>query len=269
MQTIINQHPVYIYTGTKPINSLQKNIVFIHGAQHDHSVWALQSRYFAHHGFNVIAPDLPGHGFSQGLALSSIEAIAEWLMQLLSALNISNAALVGHSMGSLVALQTAANHPDKITQLALLGAAFPMQVAPQLLDEARNTIDKAINRVNKWSYAYTSHNPSAPAPGFSMLGYNRRLMQATAKRHPHANSFYTDLNACNQYQNGLQAAAMVSCPSLMIIGKNDLMTPAKAAAALIDLLPNVETISLNECGHAMMAEQAEAVLNALKNWIND
>ncbi|HYD82169.1 MAG TPA: alpha/beta fold hydrolase, partial [Paucimonas sp.] len=62
----VQGHEAYCYTGGKKFDATLPTVAFVHGAQHDHSVWILQSRYFAHHGFNVLAVDLPGHGRSKG-----------------------------------------------------------------------------------------------------------------------------------------------------------------------------------------------------------
>uniref|UniRef100_UPI0035B10921 alpha/beta fold hydrolase n=1 Tax=Zoogloea sp. TaxID=49181 RepID=UPI0035B10921 len=100
------------YTGGRAFDAARPTVVFIHGAGHDHSVWTLQSRYFASHGWNVLAPDLPGHGQSAGPQLTSIEALADWVLALLAELQIAGATLVGHSMGSLIALEAAARAPN-------------------------------------------------------------------------------------------------------------------------------------------------------------
>src|SRR5438046_267383 len=109
-------------------------VVFVHGAAHDHSVWALQSRYFAHHRRNVLAVDLPGHGRSGGEPLGSVEAIAEWLAALLDATSIEDAAMVGHSLGALAVLEMTARHPERVKRIALLGPSVQMPVSIALLD---------------------------------------------------------------------------------------------------------------------------------------
>src|SRR5690349_1438847 len=128
---------VYSYTGTKPMVGGQRTIVFIHGAAADHSVWALQSRYFAYHGFNVLAVDLPGHGKSVGPALATVEELAAWIFELLSTAGLERAVLVGHSMGSLIALHAAASQPERVERLVLIGSAFPMKVSEALLETAK------------------------------------------------------------------------------------------------------------------------------------
>ena len=119
----------YAYTGGRVFDASLPTVIFIHGAQNDHSVWALQSRYLAHHGFGVLALDLPGHGRSGGAALSSVEALAAWVLTVMDAAGVRKACLIGHSMGSLVALETWHMAPDRVDKLALLGTAFPMKVS--------------------------------------------------------------------------------------------------------------------------------------------
>ena len=104
MNLVVNGHPTYCYTGGKAFDSTKPTVVFIHGVLNDHSVWILQTRYFAHHGFNVLAPDLPGHCKSEGEAPRSVEEAAGFIIALLDAAGIRTAALVGHSFGSLTAL---------------------------------------------------------------------------------------------------------------------------------------------------------------------
>src|SRR5258708_31588763 len=121
MDLAVNGTTSYAYTGGKRFDPALPTVVFIHGAQHDHSVWILQSRYLAHHGFGVLAVDLPGHGRSAGPALTSVEALADWLSALLEATGVSSASLVGHSMGALIALEAASRFPERVARLALVG----------------------------------------------------------------------------------------------------------------------------------------------------
>jgi len=254
----------YAYTGpchaTDAPDPARPALVFIHGAQHDHSVWALQSRFFLEHGWRVLAPDLPGHGRTPGPALASVEAMADWLLALLDAAGIASALLAGHSMGSLVALEAASRAGARARALALLGTAWPMQVSEALLACARTDEARAIDMVNLWSYAAPLAGLAA-APGVSLPGANRRLMQRMAARNP-AQLLHTDFSACNAYTGGAAAAARVSCPALFILGRRDAMTPPRAAQALVKAMPQAQVLQL-DCGHALMAEQADAVGDAL------
>lgn len=255
----------YAYTGGKPLDAAQPTAVFVHGAQHDHSVWALQSRYFAHHGWNVLAVDLPGHCRSAGPAHASIEALADWLAGLLDAAGAARALVIGHSMGSLVALEFAARYPSRVLGAALVATAVPMVVSDALLDAARHREDEAIELVNRWSHSTIAAKPSCPGPGFWLHGINQRLMERVSTRDE-AHLFHTDFAACNGYANGLQRATQVRCPVRLVLGAKDMMTPARATKALVDTLSTagapVDVVTL-DAGHALMSEQPDATLDAL------
>jgi len=80
----------------------------------------------------------------------------------LAAAGVGRAALVGHSMGSLVALEAAAALGERATHLIMVGTAYPMKVSPALLDAARDTPLVAIDRVTAYSHSTLAPKPSAP-----------------------------------------------------------------------------------------------------------
>lgn len=253
---------VYAYTGGKAFNPELPTVIFVHGAQNDHSVWALQSRYLAHHGYSVLAVDLPGHGRSAGPALSSVEMLAAWLLELIAASGVQQAYVVGHSMGSLIALEAASMAPQRIQKLALLGTAFPMKVSDALLSSAQNDEQSAIDMVNIFSHSSIAHKPSCPGPGFSVMNSSMRLMQRISAINPEQ-VFFKDFTACNNYLNGEEAAKKVQCPTLFLLAKQDMMTPAKASTSLSNQIENKQIKLIENCGHSMMSEQADNVLDAL------
>ena len=228
-------------------------VVLIHGALNDHTVWSAQSRHFEARGYPVMALDLPGHGVP-GPALASVNAMAGWLLAALDAAGVSQAALVGHSMGSLIALEAAARAPQRVTHLALLGSTYPMKVADALLDTARNDEQRAIGMVTKWSHS----------PGYADTEPLRQMMLRLAG----AQLLHTDLAACNAYDGGDAAAAAMRCPTLFIFGANDVMPPPKSAAPLVSAIAHARSVTL-AAGHAMMAEQADAVNAALLDFIGN
>lgn len=253
----------YAYTGGKPFDASLPTLVFIHGAVNDHSVFTLLARWFAHHGHGVLALDLPGHMRSSGPALPSIEAMADWLLALLDAAGVRRAALVGHSMGSLVALEAAARAPDRVTCLAMLGTCVPMPVPQALLDLSLTDVHAAIDRVVMFSFSTLAAKPSYPGPGVWLRGSARQLMRQVMAAGHDARLFRTDFSACNDYRNGMAAAAAVTCPAHLVLAEADQMTAprgardvAAAAKARVHSVPG---------GHFLMQEQPDGVLKALRN----
>lgn len=253
---------VYAYTGTRTFAADRPTVVFVHGAANDHGVFALQSRYFAWHGVNVVAVDLPGHGRSGGEPRRSVEALADWLHDVLDALRVPQASLVGHSLGALATLECAARHPGRVSRLALLGPSAPMPVGDDLLEAAARNDHVAYELINGWSFSAGSQLGANRVPGMWMLGNAMRLMERTRN-----DVLSVDLVACNAYANGLVSAARVRCPALVIIGARDIMAPPRNAKALVAALPNATTVTLAETGHSLMAERPDEVLDALREFL--
>jgi len=262
VQLSVAGRAVYAYTGSRPFAHALPTIVFIHGAANDHSVWALQSRYFAHHGRNVLALDLPGHGRSGGASLRTVAAIADWLIAVLDAQKIRTAALVGHSLGSLAALDAAGRYPERVERIALLGPSVPMPVSDALLDAAKRDDHAAFEMINGWSFSPADQLGGNRLPGVWMTGNSMRLME---RSRPGA--LYADLGACNGYAEGLAAAARVRSPALLIVGERDQMTLPKNARALAATLAGSRTITIPDCGHSLMVEAPDAVLDALREFL--
>ncbi|HZR67970.1 MAG TPA: alpha/beta hydrolase [Burkholderiales bacterium] len=252
----------YAYTGGVPFDASLRTVVFIHGGALDHSVWGLQARYFSHHGRAVLAPDLPGHGRSEGPALRRIEDMAAWLIALLDAARVVRTALVGHSMGSLVALDCAARLPERVEAIALIGSAVPMRVSPELLEAARSDEPRARAMINVWSHGAYAQFPGNPGPGSWVIGANLKLMQRAKPGVLHA-----DFSACNDYAAGLERAAQVRCPALLVSGRRDQMTPARGARALASAIPGAEWVELDGSGHNVMAEKPDELLDRLVRFL--
>ena len=252
----------YAYTGGQALDATRPCVVFVHGALHDHSVWTLLARWFANHGHCVIAVDLPGHGRSAGAPLASVEAIADWLLALLTAAGIERAALVGHSMGSLIALEAAARAPERASRLVMVGTAYPMAVSTALLDGARDDPLAAIDSVNAFTHSTMAAKPSHPGPGTWLHGANRALMRRMHAGQADVNLFLNDFQVCDRYRGGIEAAARVRCPATLVIGEHDQMTMTKHARAIAEAL-KAPTLVL-PVGHALMTEAPDAMLASLR-----
>jgi len=260
---------LYAYTGGKPFDAAKPTVVFLHGAQHDHSVWILQSRYLANHGYGVLAFDLPGHMRSEGPPLETVEAIADRIAEALRSAGVSRFIAVGQSMGSLIALELARRLPGAVRGVALVATAFPMRVAEPLLNATREAPDEAMDMINVSSHSPSiagfDRKPSNPAPGFSTMWQNLRLMQRIQRRNG-GNVLPTDFVACSRYAAGLETAAALQCPVLFVLGSSDAMTPPRAAKALIDACRSSRVVTLPHSGHSLMAENPDGVRTAIADF---
>ena len=246
---------VYVGNGSGHPDADAASVVFVHGAGMDHTVWALPARHFARRGLHVAAVDLPGHGRSDGPGFDSIAAMSDWLGAVLAALDIHRAAVVGHSMGSLVAYRFAVSNPDRCRALALLGTSAPMPVTDALMNAARDNHHAAYDMANTWSHSAGTLGANAN-PGIWMLGAGERLLERSG-----AGVFHADLTACNGFD--ATGDATISCPCLVIVGDDDLMTPARAGLDVAAALPDATVVRLPGCGHAMLNERPNEVLDAL------
>ena len=270
MELLVNGAKTYCYTGGKPFDAAQPTVVFIHGVLNDHSVWSLQSRYLAHHGWNVLAVDLPGHCRSAGEAPSSVEEAAQFIAALLDATGVERAALVGHSWGSLIALEAASRLKDRISHLVLVGTAFPMKVSPALLDSSLNTPMQALALVNVFSRSTLAPPPSALGPGTWVYGASMALGRRVLASNRQVNVFHRGFAACDRYANGEVAMAQITCPVLFVLGEQDQMTQPKAAQGLIKTArasgKSVQVAYL-PVGHHQMTEAPDATLFAIRDFL--
>jgi len=255
----VNGTEIFAATGGREFDPTLPAIVLLHGAGFDHTSWALHTRWFAHHGFAVLAPDLPGHGRSAGNPLSTIADMADWTAALIAAAGATSARLVGHSMGSLIALETAARHPARVSGLSLIGTAATMTVGPDLLRAAEANDQAAIDMVSIWGLGFQAELGGSLAPGLWMHSGAQRVLEQCRP-----GVLYNDLAACNAYQGALAAAATITVPATLILGERDMMTPAKAGKALAAAIPHAKTIVLPGAGHMMMVERPDELLAALQ-----
>jgi pimeloyl-ACP methyl ester carboxylesterase len=266
----VNGAPTYCYTGGKPFNPAQPTVVFIHGVLNDHSVWILQSRYLAHHGWNVLAIDLPGHCKSEGEAPATVEAAADFIVALLDAAGVQKAALVGHSFGSLIALEAAARLKERVSHLALVGTAYPMKVSPALIEASLNDPVKAMTMVNVFSRSTLCAPPSALGPGTWVFGAGMALGRRVLASNTQVNVFHRGFVACDSYAGGEAAMEKLTCPVLFLLGAVDQMTTPKAAQSLIKTAQAAgkqHTVAYVPVGHNQMTEAPDATLFALRDFL--
>jgi pimeloyl-ACP methyl ester carboxylesterase len=257
MNFIVQGYPAYAYTGGRGFDPKLPAVVFVHGAALDHSVWHHPARYLAHHGFAVLAVDLPGHGRSPGAVRTSVEALADWVAALIEAACLERAHVVGHSLGALVALDCAIRHPGRVAKLALLGVSVPMPVGEAFLAAAADDSPAAFDMQTAWGHARGVALAASAIPGLSLAGASRQLVARALPGVQHA-----DLAACHAYAPPVESIRAVAAPTLVLAGRRDQMTPFKAGASLANEVPGAKLLLL-DAGHAMPAEAPREVVAAL------
>lgn len=239
-------------------------VVLVHGAAMDRTVWQMQTRYLAFHGYRVIALDLPGHGGTPGDLPPSVQEYAAWLGDTLEALPVEGPVhLGGHSLGSFVVLEVAANRPELVAGLMLFGIAEAMPVHPKLLEAAEANDPLAGQLMSGWALATDSKVGAHPSPGASMVGGTQALIE---RADPGV--LANDLKASSGYAGALDAARKVTSPTTVILGANDKMTPVRAAGPLLEALKEgtaeVTEVVIPNCGHMMTLEAPNELRSILK-----
>ena len=255
MDFVVEGRKVFAYTAAHAPGPQKPTVVFLHGAGLDHSTFGLQSRYFGYHGHNVLALDLPGHGRSEGPPLPSIEKMGDWVLKAVEENSLEKCSIVGHSMGALIALECANRQPARVERIALIGVAYPMKVSEAFLDAARRNDSSAYDMETIWGHAAQAPLSGNPNPGMWMYGDSLARLRRLAP-----GVLYNDLRACNGYVSDFEN---VKCPVLMVLGRRDVMTPPRSAAALLEKIPSAKSELVELSGHSLMAEAPDATLDAL------
>ncbi len=258
MEIVVGGNKTFVATGGRDFDPSKPCIVFIHGAGCDHISWVHQARWFSHHGWSVLAPDLPGHGRSDGTAPTTITAMADWIESLMDAAGVPKAAVAGHSMGGAIALELAGRENSRVTHLGLIGTAAAIPVGKALLEAAVKTPDAAYDMMTTWAHAPQARIGGCATPGIWLTGTSRRIFDRNAP-----GVLANDLALCNVWTSGTESAARVACPTAVILGSLDIMTPPKRGAELAALIRGARLTTLPSTGHMIMFEAPDACLDAL------
>ena len=260
MELSVDGRKVFAATGGVAFDPTKPSVIFLHGAGMDRTAWRLQTRWFAHHGRSVLAIDMPGHGWSDGTPLPSIEAMADWTARLIEASGAAQAALVGHSMGALVALETAARHPVRVRALGLLGIAAEMPVHPEMLESAKAGTRKVRELMTFWGLGRSLQVGAMVSPGIWLTRESLAVLDRAREGVIH-----NDLAACNAHKGAPAAAGRVGCPTVFVLGDGDQMTPAGKAKPLAAAIAGSRVVVVPRCGHFMMVERPDETLAALRD----
>ncbi|PCI05433.1 MAG: alpha/beta hydrolase [Hyphomicrobiales bacterium] len=261
MQFEVNGSKVFASIGGHEHVQGQPWVLFLHGAGNCHLTWTQQVRAFAYNGYNVLAPDMPGHDLSEGEPIQGIEAQAKWLVGVMDVLGIDKAHLVGHSQGGIIALEASVLAPSRITSITFVATAAAIPANPALIKMAEENPEKAFNLMVSWGSGTSAHAHANSVPGVSLIDAGLRVMGLNAP-----NALATDLSSCADYENGVAAAKNLTCPSLCIFAKEDKMTPVRAGRVLAENLPKNELHILEGAGHTLPLEKPQEVNQLIKNF---
>jgi pimeloyl-ACP methyl ester carboxylesterase len=227
-------------------------VVLIHGAAMDSSVWRYQAAALADAGFVPLAVDLPGHGTSEGEPSTTVGGYAGWLLAYLRMIGES-VHLVGHSMGGLVALASAAAEPERVQSVVLIGVADPMAVNPDLLEGTKDGDLSMFPAMVGWMHA----RDPIEVPEWTTQDTLEVILRA-APGVAHA-----DLTACDTFGPVAPTAEKVAAPMCLILGEQDAMTRPARAAAIADAAPHATTVIVEGAGHLVPVERPGVVNEAL------
>jgi pimeloyl-ACP methyl ester carboxylesterase len=248
-----NAADIYYHLHLGGSQGLAPPVVLIHGAGGTHLYWPSEVRRLP--GYLVYAPDLPGHGKSGGRGMQSITTYTQALVNWLDAVDLHSAVLIGHSMGSAIALSLALNHPGRVLGLGLVGAGARLRVAPELLEQASNqtTFLNAVNTLI--SRSFSVHAPT-------------RLTELAGRRMAETRSsvLYGDFLACDEF-DVRERLGELRQPTLIVCGAEDQMTPVRHAQFLANGIPQAALKLIPNAGHMVMLEQPQAVATAIGEFV--
>ena len=257
MKITIQNKSVYASDAGQGIENSKDTMVFLHGSGLSHIVWSLTEQFFSYKNFNVLSIDLPGHGNSEGPCLDSIEKIADWLEKVFKELKLYNIILVGHSQGCLEALEYSFKYKERLKKIVFVGGSYRMPVNKDLIDLASDGDSDAVKLMMKWGYE-GSKKFIGGNPVEKIIQSPRDISEILA----------VDLIACNNYQNGLDAAKDISCPVMFIFGELDKMVNSESAKKFANLVKNSTTHMIIGSGHMIMIEKAFEMREKIFEFLN-
>ena len=239
------------------IDTNKDTIVFLHGSGLSHIVWSLAEQFFSSKNYNVLSIDLPGHGNSDGPCLNSIEKIADWMEKVFDKLKLKNLILVGHSQGCLEILEYSSRYKERLKKLVFVGGSNKMPVHPDLIELAQSGHSDAVKLMMKWGYE-GSKKFIGGNPVEKIIQSPRDISEILA----------VDLNACNNYSNGSEAAKVIDLPSMLIFGELDKMVNLESGKKFSNLIKNSTTHVIKGCGHMIMIEKAFEMREKILEFLN-
>ena len=248
---------IHVSDSGQGIDMNKDTIVFLHGSGLSHIVWSLAEQFFSSKNYNVLSIDLPGHGNSDGPCLDSVEKIADWMEKVFDKLKLKNLILVGHSQGCLEILEYSSRYKERLKKLVFVGGSNKMPVHPDLIELAQSGHSDAVKLMMKWGYE-GSKKFIGGNPVEKIIQSPRDISEILA----------VDLNACNNYSNGSEAAKVIDLPSMLIFGELDKMVNLESGKKFSNLIKNSTTHVIKGCGHMIMIEKAFEMREKILEFLN-
>lgn len=244
---------LYVETGGREIESALPLVVMIHGAGQNAVIWRDLADHLASHGMSLLAVDLPGHGRSTSDAHDTVGEYAEIVAALIRDTDHRSATVIGHSLGGLVALHLAAEHPDVVDRLVLMGTGLRVPVNENLLEGVRAEDADWYGKMAGWS-----HSRTADAA---------RALTETLHQSLRVGVMHAALTACDTYAGGADHAAAVDIPTAILIGEHDVMIVPEEVTALAEAIPHAEVVTIPDAGHNLMLDQPGATITAVEEFL--
>lgn len=231
--------------------------VFLHGSGCTNNVWAHQVSFFN----NTIALNFPGH--PDGEALCDVKSIAQWVLNAVEQEDLTDVVLVGHSLGSAVAMQAAllassestTFDSSRLNALVLIGAGAKLKVMPQLLTSLATIIEES----GKFPDYLLASNQQLQEP------LRTEVNSAIVKNG--AAVMLKDFTACDNF-DVMQEIGSIKLPVQLIVGDKDIMTPVKYSEYLLANLPNAQLEVIDAGTHMVFAEQYDKVNACIQRFVD-
>lgn len=261
MRVRLSSGEAFVHTGGVEQPDGDELALLIHGAGNDHTVWRYATRRFAAAGIPVAAPDLPAHGATPGPPLHTIGEMAAWCLDLVDALGFEKVVPVGHSMGSLIAMEMAYRAPDRVDRVGLIAPAERLAVHPVLQDAADRLDPLAADLILGWTHTGRSRFGHHPSPGMWMTGMGRRMLEHNAE------ALGPDLAACAEW-DGAVAFEALGKPTFVAVGQGDRMAPARGGYAVAEGV-GAAVVEVAAGSHASLYDHPGEVVDPLMQWLAD
>lgn len=229
-------------------------VIFVHGSGANHLAWNAQV-----HGLReatrAIALDLPGHGKSGTRGRSSVTEYADVVIGFMDSLRLDRAMVVGHSLGGAIAQTIGLTRPDRVAALGLVGTGARLRVLPAILEGILSPTD-----FDTTSELITENTYAAPIDP----EIRRRALEQFRLCPPEVT--HADFSACNAF-DVMPRVGEIQAPTLILVGREDRMTPVKYSEFLKSKIPNSELVVIDHAGHSVMIEKPDEVNRALLSFI--